>query len=62
MLVLSRKTGGQILIGDDVVITVKKISGNRVTLGIKAPTDVTVLRGELEPFDDSEPTDLEPTL
>lgn len=58
MLVLSRKVGQEILIGDNVRITVTKVSGNRVTLGVEAPEHVRILRGELEPiacsFEDDE--------
>ena len=50
MLVLSRKVGQEIIIGDNVRITVTKVSGNRVTLGIEAPDHVRILRGELEPI------------
>ena len=49
MLVLSRKEGERLVIGDNVVITVNRISGNRITLGIEAPRDVRIVRGELEP-------------
>ena len=48
MLVLSRKVGERIHIGDDVVVEVRRISGNRVTLALRAPRDVRILRGELE--------------
>jgi carbon storage regulator CsrA len=47
MLVLTRKQKQEILIGDNVKITVLKIKGNTVRLGIEAPRDVNVLRGEL---------------
>lgn len=47
MLVLSRKVGESICIGEDVVISVVKVSGNRVRLGISAPRNVDVLRSEL---------------
>ena len=50
MLVLSRKVGQEILVGDNVRITVTKVSGNRVTLGVEAPDHVRILRGELEPI------------
>lgn len=53
MLVLSRKTDEQILVGDNITITVRRISGNRVVLGIKAPDDVRILRQELQPVVDS---------
>jgi carbon storage regulator len=48
MLVLTRKLGEEILIGDNVKLIVSRIAGNRVTLGIKAPGNVTILRGELD--------------
>lgn len=47
MLVLSRKQGEQIRIGDNVVVTVHRLSGNRVSLGIEAPADCKIMRGEL---------------
>ena len=50
MLVLSRKEGERLVIGDNVVITVNRISGNRITLGIDAPRDIRIVRGELEPL------------
>jgi carbon storage regulator CsrA len=52
MLVLSRKVGEQILIGDGIVVTVNRIDGNRVSLGIQAPSDVRIIREELRPFGD----------
>ena len=58
MLVLSRKAGQEIVVGDNVRITVTKVSANRVTLGIDAPDHVRILRGEIEPiacsFEDEE--------
>ena len=51
MLVLSRKLNQEILIGDNIRITVLKVKGNTVRLGIDAPRDVHVLRGELEGVD-----------
>ena len=48
MLVLSRRENEQIKLGDSIVVTVVKVAGDRVRLGIKAPTDMLVLRGELE--------------
>lgn len=47
MLVLSRKEGEKLVIGDNITLVVSKISGNRVTLGIEAPVDVKIFRGEL---------------
>jgi carbon storage regulator CsrA len=48
MLVLSRKVGERIHVGNDIVLEVRKISGNRVTIAVEAPRDVRILRGELE--------------
>lgn len=48
MLVLSRKEGERVVIGDNITLVVTKISGNRITLGIEAPADVKVMRGELK--------------
>ena len=50
MLVLTRKVGEKITIGDDVTIVVSRISGTRVALAIEAPRNMKVLRGELQPF------------
>ena len=50
MLVLSRKAGEQIVIGEGIVVVVKRITGHRVTLGIEAPSNVHIVRGELEPL------------
>lgn len=47
MLVLSRKTGERIQIGNAVVITVLRIRGDQVRLGIQAPVEVAVLREEV---------------
>ncbi len=47
MLVLTRKRGEEILIGDDIRLIVSRIAGNRVSIGIAAPGNVEILRGEL---------------
>ncbi len=47
MLVLTRKTREQIQIGENVVITILKVKGQTVRVGIEAPRDVRVLRSEL---------------
>jgi carbon storage regulator len=49
MLVLSRRERERIRLGDSIVVTVVRLSGDRVRLGIEAPADVLVLRDELEP-------------
>lgn len=48
MLVLSRREGEKIIIGDSIAITVVRMGGDKVRLGIEAPDDMLILRGELE--------------
>lgn len=57
MLVLSRKLGERLVIGDDIVLIVNKIAGNRVTLAIEAPNQVRIVRGELSPRQSSDQGD-----
>jgi carbon storage regulator len=52
VLVLSRKVGQRLVIGGGIVVVVKRIAGQRVTLGIEAPQNVKIIRGELPVFDD----------
>ena len=47
MLVLSRKPGERIFIGDDVAVTIVRIGPNTVKLGIEAPRDMNIVREEL---------------
>lgn len=51
MLILTRRPGEKIVIGDDIVITVTEVDRGRVKLGIEAPRDVPVFRQELVPAD-----------
>ncbi|MDA7902690.1 carbon storage regulator CsrA [Mariniblastus sp.] len=48
MLVLSRKVGERIWIGEDISITVVRITGGGVRLGIEAPSEMPVVREELK--------------
>ncbi|HEY1600327.1 MAG TPA: carbon storage regulator [Pirellulales bacterium] len=52
MLVLSRKAGERIRIGDNITIVVNRVVGSRVSVGIEAPPNVRIVRGELEFFAD----------
>lgn len=49
MLVLSRKESEKIKLGDDIVLTIVRVSGDRVRLGIDAPPELLILRAELDP-------------
>lgn len=58
MLVLSRKVGETVLIGDGIKVTVVKVEGGRVRLGVEAHENTRILRAELEgwrevPLEDS---------
>ena len=47
MLILSRKAGETLMIGDEVTVTVLGIKGNQVRIGINAPKEVSVHREEI---------------
>ena len=47
MLILTRKVGESVAIGDDIQVSVVEIKGTQVKLGIRAPRDVTVHREEI---------------
>lgn len=47
MLVITRKKGESLMIGDDIEITIAKLDDGSVKLGINAPKEVTILRKEL---------------
>ena len=49
MLVLSRKESQRIQLGDSIVLTIVRVNGDRVRVGIEAPAEVQVRRGELQP-------------
>lgn len=53
MLVLSRKTGERVQIGDDIVVTIVRVGPNSVRLGIEAPRSMPVLRDELQTHNES---------
>jgi carbon storage regulator len=48
MLVLSRKVGESFVIGDNITITVVRIAGGGVRIGVDAPADCSVMRSELQ--------------
>ena len=55
MLVLSRRERETIKIGEEICVTVVRCSDGTVRLGIDAPRQLVVLRGELEPFEQQPP-------
>lgn len=57
MLVLTRKAQQQIQIGDNITVTIVRVKGQSVRIGIEAPRNVRVVRGELQPGGDMRLTD-----
>jgi carbon storage regulator len=47
MLILTRRVGESVMIGDEVTVTVLELKGNQVRIGINAPRDIAVYREEL---------------
>ena len=47
MLLLSRRETESIVIGDDIIVTIERINGKRVSVSITAPDEVKILRAEL---------------
>ena len=47
MLILTRRVGESLMIGDDVTITVLGVKGNQVRVGVKAPKEIAVHREEI---------------
>lgn len=59
MLVLSRKAGEKIRIGDDVTLTVISVKGKRIRLGVEAPQHCRIVRDEILWTDEVQPEELE---
>jgi len=56
VLILTRRAGESVMIGEDVTVTVLRIKGNQVRLGVNAPKNISVQREEiLKKKTDSEP-------
>ena len=47
MLVLTRRVGERLIIGDEIVITIARCRGNQVNIGIDAPADISIHREEV---------------
>jgi carbon storage regulator len=61
MLVLSRREQERIRLGESIVVTIIRVSGERVRIGIEAPPDVAVVRDELPPIRREREIQLAPT-
>jgi carbon storage regulator len=51
MLVLTRRVGESLMIGDEIAVTILRLKGNQVRIGITAPKHVSIRRGELPDID-----------
>jgi carbon storage regulator len=58
MLVLSRSAEQEIRIGPDIRIRVLRVSGTTVKLGIEAPRQTAIVRGELKALEEADPADV----
>ncbi len=61
MLILTRRVGETLMIGDEVTVTVLGVKGNQVRLGVNAPKDVSVHREEIYMRIQAEKGNAEPT-
>jgi carbon storage regulator len=51
MLVLTRKLGESVIVGNNILITVLSTGGSRVKLGVQAPVEVAIIRSEINMLD-----------
>lgn len=48
MLILSRRESERVYLGEDIVLTIVRVNGDKVRIGVEAPSNVKILRTELE--------------
>ena len=60
MLVLTRKVNQQIRLGENITVTILRVQGNSIRIGVEAPREVRVVRGELKPLTEEGNQDVKP--
>ena len=56
MLILSRRESERVHLGDDIILTIVRVNGDKVRIGVEAPSHIKILRTELElNLNDSKP-------
>lgn len=62
MLILTRRVGETLMVGDDVTVTVLGVKGNQVRIGVNAPKEVAVHRGNLPAHPERERSRAKPLI
>jgi carbon storage regulator len=60
MLILSRRESERVHLGDDIVLTIVRVNGDKVRIGVEAPSHIKILRTELELKSNESALDTEP--
>jgi carbon storage regulator len=62
MLILSRRESERVHLGDDIILTIVRVNGDKVRIGVEAPSHIKILRTELERTSEASPPVIEQSL
>jgi len=62
MLILSRRESERVHLGDDIILTIVRVNGDKVRIGVEAPAHIKILRTELERTSEVSPPVIEQSL